>query len=415
MLLLVACLVGTTFSARADEDETPLLERSLMTGNWGGLRDRLARNGVEVGLTVYGDLMGVNGGLQSGTRYAGLTEATLSADLDRLAGLAGTQVFVRAFGTYGQDPAELTGSLNAPSNLATAVPTFTLFEAWVEKRFFGDTLGILVGLYAADTEFDVKETAGIFMNGGFGTGVDLSESGLNGPCIFPVSCVGVRVKYSPTPNFYIQGAVLDGVAGDPNVPWGTQINLGRDDGVLFLGEAGLRQGADTGRFIHAAVGGWYYTTNFDDLLYVDALGNPLRRRGSWGIYGLLEGELFREPGEAAQGLSGFLRAGAADPQVNAVGYSLSGGLAYTGLLPGRDEDVAAFGVSVAFAGSNFREAQRLAGVEIPGSEIALEWAYRVQIVPWMSLLLDAQYIINPGIDPAVSNAFVAGLRYQITF
>lgn len=412
-LLCLAGLVAAAPAARAEGEDPPLVERSVLTGNWGGLRDQLVRNGVEIGLTVYGDLLGVNGGLQSGTRYAGLTEATVNVDLDRLLGLPSAQVFVRAFGTYGLDPGALTGSLNAPSNLATAVPTFTLFEAWVEKRFFGDTLGVRLGLYAADTEFDVKETAGVFMNGGFGTGVDLSESGLNGPCIFPVSCLGVRVKYAAPSGWYLQAAALDGVAGDPDRPWGTHVAVGGGDGWLFLGEAGLVRDADSGRFLHAAVGGWYYTRGFDDLLYLNANGDPMRRTGSWGVYALVEGELYREPGQGAQGLSGFLRAGAGDPQVNAISYSVSGGLAYTGLLPGRDEDIAAFGVSAGLAGNSFIAAQRQAGVLIPTSEIALEWAYRIKIVPWMSLLLDAQYIINPGVDPAVPNAFVAGLRYQI--
>jgi porin len=40
-------------------------------------------------------------------------------------------------------------------------------------------LSVVFGLYAADPEFDVKETAGVFLSGAFGTGLELSESGLN--------------------------------------------------------------------------------------------------------------------------------------------------------------------------------------------------------------------------------------------
>ena len=213
-----ACLAQTAPPA-ADtappDAERPLFERATLTGAWGGVRPSLAKRGVEIGIANWGDLMPVvSGGLERRTFYAGLFEPTLSVDLDRLLGWKGARIFVRGIGTYGNDPADGTESVQAPSNLANGVDTFKIFEAWIEQRCLDDTVALLAGLYAADTEFDVKETAGVFMNGGFGTGPDLSESGVNGPCVFPSSCVGVRVRYQPTPARYAQVAVLDGVAGN---------------------------------------------------------------------------------------------------------------------------------------------------------------------------------------------------------
>ena len=239
-------------------------------------------------------------------------------------------------------------------------------------------LAILFGLYAVDTEFDVKETAGVFMNGGFGASLDLSETGVNGPCIFPVSCLGVRVRWQPTPAYYVQAALLDGVAGNPQDPRGTPIRLAADDGALIVTESGRR---GEGRFVKAALGGWVYTATFEDVVDVDTRGNPRRRHGTYGVYGLLEGELFREAAQSTQGLSAFIRVGFADPNVNQIGSYAGGGLVYTGLIPGRGEDVTGFGVSVGINGQPFKDVQRRAGSLVDAQEAALEWTYRLQLFP----------------------------------
>jgi porin len=419
-LLVTACtalLAGGGGRAHAQWDEfyEGLFERETLTGDWGGLRTTLAERGVEIGLTNYGDLMGVaRGGHRRRTVYSHLLEPTVAIDLDKLIGWPQARLFYRGIGTYGNDPADATGSIHAPSNLAS-IRTFTVFEGWIEQRFFDDVLAILIGLYAADTEFDVKETAGVFMNGGFGTGLDLSETGLNGPCIFPTSCFGVRFRLQPTPEFYLQSAVLDGVAGDPDHPGGTKVKLRSEDGVLVLNEVGYQQGAEEGRFFRAAVGGWVYTMRFDDVRDVDSAGNPVRRRGTYGFYALVESELYREAGQRTQGLSGFLRAGMADQNVNQIRYYVGGGLAYTGLLPEREEDVVGFGVSAGFNGGKFKRAQRLAGAPVDDMEMALEWTYQLKLLPRLTLQLDAQFIKNPGTDRTLKDALVFGFRYGITF
>ena len=49
------------------------------------------------------------------------------------------------------------------------------------------------------------------------------QSGQQGPSIFPVTSFAVRVKAKPTDNTYVMAAALDGVAGLPGSPHGTQI------------------------------------------------------------------------------------------------------------------------------------------------------------------------------------------------
>jgi len=414
---LGACAAGWLAGAQAQPpgSDIPVSERLRLTGDWNGLRSEWADRGVEIDLAHTGDIMAVtDGGEARSTYFAGLVETGLSIDAERLFGWPRTQIFVLGIGTFGRDPGDGAGSAHAPSNLAN-IDTAKLLEAWVERSFFDDRLAILGGLYAADAEFDVKETAGVFINGGFGTGLDLSETGLNGPCVYPTTCLGVRARFQPTDAHYVQAAVLDGVAGDPADAKGTQIILGGDDGLLFLGEAGFQQSVDEGRFLRAALGAWHYTTDFDDLLDKDAQGEPRTRQGTQGLYGLVEGALYTEPGQLTQGLSGFLRLGLADEDVNQFGYYAGGGLVYTGLFPGRDEDVLGLGISAAFNGDRFEAAQQAAGTGVDSQEVAVELTYWVPVLPWLSVQFDAQYIKNPSTDPLLNDASLVGLRYQVTF
>lgn len=308
------------------------------------------------------------------------------------------------------------GSIHAPSNISDSVDTFKIHEAWFEQSFWDEEFAVLVGLYSADSEFDVKETAGVFVNGGFGTGLDFSETGKNGPCIYPTSCLGVRLRWQPTSEHYMQLAVLDGVAGDVDQPHGTQVHLQGGDGALILTEFGFHTDADINRhFLHAAVGAWYYTDHFDHVRDVDSEGNPKQEQGTQGVYALIESELYREPEQITQGLSGFVRVGYADKKVNPIRWSASGGLVYTGLLPGRDEDVTGFGVSVASNSGTYKQAQRWADTPVLSREVAYELTHWFPVTSWMSLQLTAQYIRHPSMDPSVQSARVIGLRHKVSF
>ncbi len=62
-----------------------------------------------------------------------------------------------------------------------------------------------------------------------------------------------------------------------------------------------------------------------------------------------------------------------------------------------------------------KEAQSKIGTQVDDAEVALEFSYRARITPWLVLQPDLQYVINPGTDPAIENALVAGVRVDITF
>jgi porin len=290
--------------ARAGDDAVEDSLRKLhdtLTGDWAGLRGDLARKGIEFGLLATNDAMFVvDGGADQESFFPGLIEPTLGLDLERLLGWRDTLAFVRGFGMYGRDPSDAAGAIDTPSNIANPAQTFRIYEAWIERSFLDDRFDVRAGLYALDSEFDAKGVSAVLMNSGFGTGIDLSQTGLNGPCIYSNGCLGARVRYRPGSGQYLQLAVMDAVAGDPDDPYGTHVEIGNGEGVLAIGEYGYEQSVEAGVFLRAAVGVWYYTSKFDDLRQTDGVGGPARSRARPGVYAFLEGELFRETADGSE-------------------------------------------------------------------------------------------------------------------
>lgn len=418
-ILLILGLEHATVLAQTpvvqEKASASLFQRDTIAGDWGGIRSTLQNFGIDISVTNFGDTIGVpEGGTRNLTTYSNLLQSEVEVDLDKLIGWPNGRLFFLGGGTWGADPGDSATAISNPSNLA-APDSFRVLEAWLEQSFFEEQLALLLGIYSVDAEFDAKETADVFMNSGFGTGLDLSETGGNGPCAFPFTCLGVRVKFQPNESFYFQTALTDGVAGDPDDPHGNKFILDSNDGVFSISELGFNFSERMERFFRVALGGWFYTTEFDDQLEMDDSGNPLRRDGTHGIYGFAEAELFSETEDPTQGLSSYIRAGWADEDVNQIEYYLGGAFVYTGLFPTRDLDVMGFGISVGFNGDKFKTVQRQAGSPVRNQEVALEWTYRAQIFPWLAVQPDVQYIINPATDPSIDNVLVAGFRYESVF
>lgn len=75
-----------------------------------------------------------------------------------------------------------------------------------------------------------------------------------------------------------------------------------------------------------AIGLCSFTTDFDDLSAVEGSGSPIKQEATYGIYGLAEQIVYREPQDREQNLTLFARLGFADPRVNWFSEYYGGGL-----------------------------------------------------------------------------------------
>eukprot|EP01035_Chromulina_nebulosa_P035678 gene35678-47970_t len=163
---------------------------------------------VTLSLVYTADLRGnVRGGIATGTRYLDNVDLQLSVDADRLIGWKGARLFV--YGLYNNGTpfsTELVGDVQSVSNVETDVRALRLFEAWIEQDI-GQRGSLKFGLYNLNAEFDTTRSGGLFLLSSHGIGPDFSQSGRNGPSIFPVTSLALRGEMKFGSNWLARGAV----------------------------------------------------------------------------------------------------------------------------------------------------------------------------------------------------------------
>jgi porin len=168
-------------------------------------------------------------------------------------------------------------------------------------------------------------------------------------------------------------------------------------------------------YFKAGLGAWYYTSPFEHLIEVDENGAALLTTGNSGVYGLLEGQVFREAIDPAQGLALFGRLGFANTRFNQLGAAWGAGLVYTGLLPHRAEDQMGLAFTTAQAGTPFLQSTGSAGPPLQSFETGIELTYRMPLNAWITIQPDIQYVINPGLETDTGRVWTIGHRFEITF
>ena len=353
----------------------------------------------------------VRGGTRRGARYLDNLDVTLVVDAERAFGWHGATLF--AYGLYNNGTRfseDLVGDAQGISNIETGVRAARLYEVWIEQRFASDRASLKFGLYDLNSEFDAIESAALFLNPSHGIGPDFSQSGRNGPSIFPTTSLALRGELKVTQNWLVRAAILDGEPGDPDRPKRTAIKLGKGDGALSVVELNYLDN-DT----KAGVGYWRYTGRFENLRVTQPIAEPIERNGNDGFYILVERRLMREETDDPQGLAGWVRLGFANDTLNAVERYFGGGLTYTGPFAGRNKDQVGIAVGTVEFGDPFRRGLLLEGDRVGAREVIVEATYRAPVTRWLTLQPDLQYVINPGGRPSQDNALILGLRAEFGF
>jgi porin len=354
----------------------------------------------------------------------------LTVDGESLLGWKDTLLYFDGLWIHGGQPSNFIGDAQGVSNIS-APSAVKLYEAWVQKNLLDNQFSVLAGLYDLNSEFYRLQSASLFLNSSFGIGPELSQSGLEGPSIFPSTSVAARFAYKPARGIVLRTAILDGVPVDR--PNGSRAIFKRGDGILIVSEADFLDRPPpsdrplSGRFRigrqamlppydeKLAIGGWYYSAAFDDLVEVAPNGQPVRHRGSSGFYALADRVLFKVPGHPEKRLTGFVQAGYGDLRVDRFGSYIGTGLTAVGIIPGRDTDELGLALAYARNSSHYMSSQRMQGFPVTSAEKTIEITYLMQLTKWLAVQPDLQYVIHPGTDPTIPNAFAFQLRFEISF
>lgn len=350
----------------------------------------------------------LSGGLSRGPGHADLLKGSVGYD-GNLLGHEGLSALVSLEHSFGSDFASRRiGGFQAVTSTEAHPAATRLYEAWVQQDILEGRAGFKVGLIDLNTIFDVQETAALFLNAADGTGTDLADTGVNGPSIYPTTAAAVTGFWRPNNDWTLQLGVFDATAGDPRHR--SDFLAVKLRGALIIAQIERRFG-DTARI---EVGAWDYTNSFPALDRFGPDGAPRRLHGNAGVYGLVEGRLLKR-GEEGKGLSGWVRIGVANGDINSARRYLGTGLVYTGPIHGRDKDEAGIAVAEVEFGEGARVAALQEARQVAGHETVVEATYRYAWKDWFALQPDAQYIIHPHGDELIGNAVVVGVRLAFTW
>lgn len=473
ILLSAALAAGTTSLAQAGTatttTDTTVVESSSfqdwwngkrLTGNWFSVRDTLEDYGLKFTGKYYGAFFGVikGGGAKSRGFYDQGLEFGAEQNFGKLLRIEQLEG-VKAFGQVrwrdsraDADPNTYVkaNSMFNPSNWASGTQ-WRLTQAGLEIGTAGnlpvqDMIVLRGGWLQPQKEFVDQPLSKLFLNNAVN-----SAKGIGGniPFSSSFSTWGGTLKVKPVEQWYIKGGLfmaypeatassnhgiaMQGYAQNPSM-----------NSPFWMAETGItpKLGASElpGKY---AFGGYYW--GIDKTSYYGE-----NYDGQWGLYWQADQMLFREaspepeplakgpsdgksvassdaksfkspvapekPKLSEQGLSTFNLITFAPKYNNTFPFYFQSGLVYTGLIPGRDKDLAL--ISIGYGTYSFYqiETKQDAGVVNQQNYTGiLEAGYRIQVNGFTFLQPFAQYIFRPAGSANVPNAGVLGVYAGVDF
>lgn len=353
---------------------------------------------IKFGATYVTDIIGdVSGGLRRGIKWLGRGDLLVDVPGAEIGWSAAT-FHVDVIAIQGGDfSGRYVGDAQIVSNVQSPAAVRP-YEAWGEVPIGTGGLLAKAGLIDLNTEFDVQSVGAFFINSSFGVGPDFSQSGENGPSIFPATSAAGMLKLR-RPGWSARIGIFDATSGNPRSPHDALPSLHFAGGALVVAEGDVAIGKD--REIQAGV--WSFTATSPALDRLDPDGEPERLHGQRGAYVQVEGRLLNLADDRR--LDGWVRVGVADRRVEPIGSYVGGGVTI-----GNDEQRG----GVAIAHARLGDPAIAAGLGAPGkrAETTIEVSYARPLTGWLRLQPDVQYVIHPGWQPGVPNALVAGVRLQ---
>ena len=400
-----------------------------------GARKRLSERGVVYGLEYTNDLLSnVRGGNRTGTIDQGKLHGVLTVDFDKLAGLRGLSGFANFFQIHntGRIRRDYVGGINTIAAIE-AEPTTRLSEIWLEQKFADDKASLRFGQLAADAEFFFSELSTMFLQSDWPT-IAAQNLPSGGPA-YPLSTPGVRLKIEPVKDVSLLVAVFNGdpsgagFSGEEQVLNRYGVNFRIRDPAFLIGRDAIpakqwkgrcrsRHDAQNGRL---GAPGQVQRPTLRQRWHVACrswrVRHTPRRRGNFGIYGIIDQQLYRpKGGDAQSGVSVFSRISLSPSDQNLINAYVDGGIIFAGFIPNRPKD--RFGASAIYARFSDsvrgfdRDSIAFTGASVPirDYEANLELSYQAQIVPGWIVQPNLQFVWPNG--NAARNATVVGVRSQ---
>ncbi len=395
--------------------------RKYLTGDWDGRRTALEAQGVTVrGHYIAEFAANPTGGLAQGAAYSHQVDLGTDLDLAKLAGLAGGSLHVTFTERTGYSLSQsFIGNIISVQEIYGAGQNVRLAELAYQQSLFDGRLETRLGWVHASDDFASSPLYCYFQNNGLcGQIATVINSGFT---IFPTGSWGGRLKVRPVEDVYLASGVYE-VNPTLALPAnGFKLGTSGATGVVLPAELGWEPrfgpGGLPGRY---RVGG-YYDTSEAPYLGAPVGGPPATATGRWGFW--LQGDqmLYRPAPDSPRSLWAFAVFGYAGPATALLQTYWQFGLVNKGTFAGRDHDTIGLAVNSSWISSALVAAQNQANMLAPGSvplqssETTIELNYRAHFSPWLSLMPNVQYVIQPNGQSTIGNALVLGLQARVVF
>jgi porin len=427
--------------------------RPRLTGNWGGLRDELGKQGVVLDIDLLQTLQGVaSGGRNQVATYWGTAEYTLNVDTQKLGLWPGGFLRVQGLSSFGQNINNASGALNSP-NMISLLPqpgdTTSALMNLTFMQFLSKHFGVLVGkinTLGGDDNAFAHDYHSTFMN----ITLDFNAALV----LSPLSAYGGSLVILPWEGSVFTVSVIDPSGSATN----NDISDAFQDGVLVAAEGRVTI-KPFGLVGHQLLGGVWSNkertsleqdpSNIARLLLTNQFPRladpgpvltqllqrffpsllvptqPLNRVDyTWSVYYNFDQYLWSPEGAPDRGIGVFFRFGASDGVANPFKYAYNVGIGAKGLWSWRPCDNFGIGWARTELSDNFvpflRQQLRL-GL---GQENAIEMYYNAALTPWLGAALDLQIIeqaLERTLDASgrglrdMNTAVVLGLRVYSRF
>jgi len=378
-----------------------------LTGDWGGLRSSLEDHGVKFSIFLnrqYGSVLKGGADTNGSGRRSASMDALITFDLEQLEVIPQAEVLLHLQANWGSGINLRTGALNQVNDDADGSIGGHVAQLWYRHHFFDRRVSFTLGYLDYQTIIDRNAYANSedkqFMH----------QTLDNNPLVPLTIGMGATLTLKPV-DWY---TLILGVADAQAQPYkgGISKAFHEEDWFRAYVENDLHVKIPTQR--GSLPGDYRVGVFYDPGTKNTFLRSQLSRRtrsGDYGLYVSLDQMIFRETDADMQGLGLFARFAYRSPENNRMSRFWSGGLSYTGLFPGRDDDVAGLAFSLLRSSHLYRNRVN----DLFTNETVYELYYAIQVTKWLVVTPDIQYVDNPGASGDFGQTVVAGLRARVSF
>jgi porin len=419
--LLVSTSLFFVASAFADDD----LQTDKMTGDWGGVRSDLEDKGISLPIDYIAEVAGnPDGGQRQGATYVHQIDFGIDADLQKAFGWDGFLFHINATDRRGSNLSDkYIGNLFESQELYGGGEITRLAQLSLEKKWFNGDTNLLVGRIFAGNDFAMSPLYCNFMT----NAICLHPNSIpyDTPIsLYPVATWGGRLKQKLDDQWTVQVGAFEANPSDNNRN-GLNLSTTYATGEFSMAEVQYQPNwfGLPGTY---KLGGYYDTSKNPDQA-LDIHNQPLATStlpakqvdGKSGGYFLAEQTVWSFEPSTKRGLTPFAGIHLADSTTSYFDWFALGGVVAQGIFPSRSDDKLSFGVAYGHVSPRRQEYQRDLQAAtgspqvIQSGETAMELNYGIQATPWLHLLPNIQYIINPGAVTNVPNAIVLGFELAL--